>query len=180
MNWTKEFVELNKKWHDRDAFDSGEAELNHFLKQSAAKHMETGISRTLVLPSSSPRLNGKQAICAFYTVTVSAISRENLPTQYARKLPFYPVPIFLIAQLAVDLQYQGSGLGKMTLVKALQFLWTVNMNMKAFAVVVDCLNQKAENFYLKYGFEELCQHNGKTRMFIPLKTVGQLFLPPQT
>lgn len=175
MNWGTAFEELDKKRHDRAAFDCGEPALNHFLKTAAAKHMEAGISRTLVLPSAAPDHNQKWRICAFYTVSVGAIQRENFPAPMAKKLPYYPIPIFIIAQLGVDQHYQGTGLGKITLIKALQFLWTVHANLKAFAIVVDCLNQNAENFYLKYGFEVLGQHHGKTRMFIPLATVGQLF-----
>ena len=46
---------------------------------------------------------------------------------------------------------------------------------KAYAVVVDCLNNDAKQFYLKYGFEVLCDYNGRTRLFISMKTVEQLF-----
>jgi len=47
--------------------------------------------------------------------------------------------------------------------------------MKAYAIIVDCLNEKAEHFYSKYGFEVLRCHNGRVRMFMPMKIVGQLF-----
>ena len=47
--------------------------------------------------------------------------------------------------------------------------------MRAYAIVVDCLTPSAEKFYEKYGFETLCEHNGRTRMFIPMKTVEDLF-----
>lgn len=179
MSWGKLFEELNKRVHERDAFDCGEPELNLFLKQSAAKHMLAGVSRTLVLPAARALPNGKFAICSFYTITAAVISRGTLPHQQARKLPAYPVPVFLIAQLAVDHHYHGQGLGKITLIKALQFLWQVNASMRAFAIIVDCLHQNAEAFYLKYGFEVLCQHQGKTRMFLPMKTVGALFADQQ-
>ncbi len=79
MSWGKEFVELSKSKHDRDSFDCGEQELNTFIKTQAAKHMQAGISRTMVLPSAHPLLNQKFAICAFYSVAPSSISRETLP-----------------------------------------------------------------------------------------------------
>jgi len=47
--------------------------------------------------------------------------------------------------------------------------------MRAYAVVVDCLTDSAQRFYAKYGFEILCEHNGRIRMFLPMKTVEQLF-----
>ena len=47
--------------------------------------------------------------------------------------------------------------------------------MRAYAIVVDCLNENARKFYIKYGFEVLSEINGKMRMFIPMKTIEQLF-----
>lgn len=174
MTWAKEFVELDKATHDRVSFDCGELELNTFIQTQAAKHMEVGVSRTMLLPASVPLPDGKYPICAFYTIAPSSISRETLPEALAKKLPRYPVPVFLLAQLAVHSEYHGKGLGKITLIKALEYLWEVNAHIKAYAVVVDCLNNDAKQFYLKYGFEVLCEYNGRTRLFISMKTVEQL------
>lgn len=175
MSWGKEFVELSKSKHDRNSFDCGEQELNTFIKTQAAKHMQAGISRTMVLPSAHPLLNQQFAICAFYSVAPSAISRETLPTQLAKKLPKYPVPVFLLAQLAVHKEFHGARLGKVNLIRALKYLWEVNHYMRAYAVVVDCLTDSAQAFYTKFGFDVLCDHNGLIRMFLPMKTVEQLF-----
>ena len=69
MSWAKSFEELNKSTHDRDSFDCGEAELNTFIKTQAAKHMQAGISRTMVLPNTEPLPNQKYPICSFYSIT---------------------------------------------------------------------------------------------------------------
>lgn len=175
MSWGEAFEELSKSKHDRNSFDCGEHELNTFIKTQAAKHMQAGISRTMVLPNAQPLLNQKFAICAFYSVAPSSISRETLPASLAKKLPRYPIPVFLLAQLAVHKEFHGSGLGKISLIRALKYLWQVNHHMRAYAIVVDCLTDSAQTFYAKYGFEILCEHNGRIRMFLPMKTVGQLF-----
>jgi GNAT superfamily N-acetyltransferase len=175
MSWAYEFVELDKAIHDRASFDCGEAELNVFIQTQAAKHMKVGISKTMLLPASVPLYDGKYSICAFYTIAPSSIRRDTLPEALAKKLPRYPVPVFLLAQMAVYLNYHGQGLGKVTLIKALEYLWEINSMMRAFAVIVDCLNKNAEQFYSKYGFETLCHHNGKTRMFMPIKIIAKLF-----
>ena len=179
MSLDNEFVELDKAHHDRATFDCGEEELNTFIQTQAAKHMEVGISRTMLLPASIPLPNGKYSIRAFYTIAPSSIRRETLPASLAKKLPCYPVPVFLLAQMAVHVECQGKGLGKVTLIKALAYLWAIHSHMPAFAVIVDCLNPSAEQFYTKYGFEFLCHHNGRTRMFISMKTVAQLPFPTQ-
>ncbi len=178
MSLSNEFIELDKAIHERTLFECGEAELDAFLRTQAAKHMRIGISRTLVLPAGIPLQNGKYPIRAFYTIAPSSIKRETFPKALAKKLPRYPVPVFLLAQMAVHVEHQGQGLGKTTLLKALENLLNINAHMRAHAVIVDCLNRKAENFYLKYGFEPLCQQNGRTRMlrmFLPMKTIERLF-----
>lgn len=175
MSWSHEFVELNKNVHNRVAFDCSEEQLNNFIKTEAAKHMNVGISKTMLLPTITPLPNGKYSICSFYTIAPGSIQKESLPTHLSKKLPHYPVPVFLIAQLAVDSAYQGKGLGKITLIKALEYLCNINAKMRAYAIIVDCLNLKAEQFYAQYGFEELCISNNKKRLFISIKTVEQLF-----
>lgn len=175
MTWSQQFELLSKTIHDRESFDCGEVELNVFLKTQALKHMQAGISRTMVLPTQVPLLDHKYPICAFYSVTPSSIVRETLPAALAKKLPHDPIPVFLLAQLAVHQTFHGSGLGKVTLIKALAYLWAVNQHLPAYAVVVDCLTEAAQSFYVKYGFEVLCEHNGRVRLYLPMKTVGQLF-----
>ena len=175
MNYSREFVELGKTIHERTSFDCGEVELNEFIRKYAAKHMEAGVSSTMVLPASDPLPDGKYPICAFYTIAPSSITRESLPESRRKKLPQYPVPVFLIAQMAVNAECQEQELGKITLVKALEHLWNINRHLRAYAVIVDCLNENVEAFYLKYGFEAMGQSAGRKRMFLPMKTVGMLF-----
>jgi len=175
MNWSDEFVELDKTIHDRTSFDCGEPAINSFIQTKAAKHMNVGLSKTMVLPASKPGSNGKYPICAFYTLAPSSIRRKTLPEKLSKKLPYYPVPVCLIGQIGVLRDCQGQGLGKITLIKALEYLWEINQRMSAYAVIVDCLNEKAKQFYLKYGFEELFDDDNSTRMYLPMKTISKLF-----
>lgn len=175
MNWDDEFVELDKKVHDRSSFDCGEQELNTFIQTQAAKHMAAGISKTLLLPAVDVLPSGMFPICSFYTIAPSSIERKTLPKALSKKLPHYPVPVFLLAQLAVNVKCLNQGLGKITLIKALENLYGINHQMRAYAVIVDCLNDNAKKFYEKFGFEILCNHNERNRMYIPMKTISQLF-----
>ena len=175
MSGPKAFVELDKSIHDRASFDYGEAELNLFIQTQAAKHMQAGISRTMVLPAPTPLPNPKTPICAFYSIAPSATCRDTLPKALAKKLPKYPIPVFLIAQLDVHWEFHGKGPGKICLINALKYLREINAHMRAYAIIVDCLTHAAEQFYAKYGFEVLCENNGKVRMFLPMKTVALLF-----
>jgi len=175
MKCSKIFVELDKAIHDRATFDCGSVELNTFLRRHAFRHLKVGVSKTMVLPALERLSNQKYSICSFYTVTPSSIQIETLPQNLSKSLPLYPVPVFLIAQLAVNKKVQGQQLGKITLIKALEFLWQVNQQMRAYAVVVDCISESLEKFYQKHGFQHLYKKHDKIRMFLPMKTVGQLF-----
>jgi hypothetical protein len=172
-SWSDKLIELDKTIHDRVSFDCGELELNHFIKTQALKQMKAGVSRTMILPASSLLANGKYPICSFYTIAPSSINRNTLP--------HYPIPVFLLAQLAVHKNEQSScnqknGLGKITLIKALKYLHEINSHMRVLAIIVDCLNSNAEKFYLKFGFEKLYSNKGRVRLFIPMKKVAELFL----
>lgn len=100
METGKRFEELDKSRHQRKTFDCGRKELNDFIRQSAVRHRDAGIGKTLVLPA--PMNGGQKAdICCFYTLTHCEINRETLLLSLAKKLPRYPIPVMLIAQLAV-------------------------------------------------------------------------------
>ena len=175
MRWTDSFVELDKTRHERSTFDCGEPKLNDFIKTRADRHKRAGISKTMVLSALEVNPIGKVGICAFYTLSPSAISAKILPKKLAKTLPLYPVPVFLIAQLAVHLDVQGQGFGKITLIKALEHLWAISKHMPAYAVVVDCLHDELAAFYRQFGFTFLCTDEDKIRLFLPMKIVGQLF-----
>lgn len=102
MRCSKKFVELDKSLHDRTSFNCGSVELNTFLQRHAFRHMKVGVSKTMVLPAKEKLSNQKYPICSFYTVAPSSIQRASFPQNLSKKLPHYPVPVFLIAQLAVN------------------------------------------------------------------------------
>lgn len=171
---TDQFVELDKSLHERNSFDCGAIELNEFIQLFAARHREAGISKTMVLPE-QVAAGQKPRICAFYTLSHTQIERETLPESLAKKLPKYPVPVMLIAQLAIHKNVQGQGLGKVSLICALRHCLRINAHLPSYAVVVDALGEDVKAFYEQYGFQILDRHNGRVRLYLPMKTVEQLF-----
>jgi predicted N-acetyltransferase YhbS len=165
------FIELNKTIHDRKAFDCGVERLNAFFSEFAARHREAGISLTMVLPAQENLAH----ICAYYTLSHTEIERRTLPQSALRKLPHHPVPVLLLARLAVHKGVHGQGLGKTTLIGALRRCLEINAHLPSYAVVVDALEDGVTGFYARYGFQPLGQDNGRPRLFLPMKTIRQLF-----
>jgi GNAT superfamily N-acetyltransferase len=128
----------------------------------------------MVLPTKAPT-GEKAGICAYYTLSHTQIERETLPLALAKKLPRYPVPVMLIAQLAVYNDAQGQGLDKVTLIRALRHCLEINAHLPSFAVIVDALDEGEQGFYEQYGFHELDRHNNHIRLYLPMKTVAELF-----
>jgi len=126
---------------------------------------------TVVLPAKENDAD----ICAYYTLSPTEINRLALPNAVAKRLPHYPIPVILVAQLAVHLQAQGQGLGKVTLIRALQHAHEINEHLPSYAVVVDALDEDVQGFYEQFGFELLDTHNHRKRLFLPMKTIAQLF-----
>ncbi len=166
-----QFVELDKAVHDRKSFDCGAEELNLFLQQFAARHRAVGTSMTMVLPAKE----SKADICAYYTLSHTEIKRRTLPKSVAKKLPYYPIPVILIAQLAVNRKVQGQGLGKITLVRALHHAGEINEHLPSYAVVVDALDNQIQGFYEQFGFAALDAQSHHKRLYMPMQTVVQLF-----
>ena len=165
------FVELDRAVHDRKSFDCGKQELNLFLQQFAARHRAAGISMTMVLPAKE----NKAEICAYYTLSHTEIKRQALPKSVAKTLPHYPIPVMLIAQLAVNRKVQGQGLGKITLIRALQHAGEINKHLPSYAVVVDALDDQVQGFYERFGFTVLDTQGHRKRLYLAMQTIVQLF-----
>lgn len=168
-----EFIHLDKKIHDRKSFDSGEAELNDFIKKHAAKNDTAGVSKTFVFaPDTETAAPSK--IRAFFLLSAGEVRKEGLGEKEAKKLPRYPVPVILISQMAVDKRYLGAGLGSATLFQALKKAYNISKSINSYAVVVDCLNDDLIPFYEKYGFKVMAHEGSRTRMYLPINTLDQL------
>ena len=113
-------------------------------------------------------------IKGYYTLSNNSIPLKHVPDPIKKKLPpsYETIPTTLLGRLAIDERYQGQGMGKLILIDALKRSYEISKTMGSFAVVVDPIDQEAENFYQKYGFVKL-PDSGK--MFLPMKTISQLF-----
>ena len=128
-------------------FDCGEPTLNEWLRSRALKNETTGASRTFVTVEAD---SGE--VAGYYCLSASSLALEDAPGRVKRNMPS-PVPIILIGRLAVDGRFTGHGLGASLLQDAVLKGIEASRILGARAFVVDALNEDAERFYRKFGFE---------------------------
>jgi GNAT superfamily N-acetyltransferase len=157
--------------HDRAAFACGEPSLDDYLKTKARKEFELGFNATFVLsPIAEPHV-----IAGYYTLSALSVEVAGVPEPLRRRFPKYPiVPVTLLGRLARAAAYRGQGVGELLLVDALVRSWRAASSVGSHAVVVDPIDDRAQDFYETYGFTPLV---GDTRrLMLPMATVRALNL----
>lgn len=160
-------IEPFDRSHERSEFSCGKASLDDFLRKLVKPYEERNLGRTYVAVPS-----GEKKICGYYTLASGAISFENLPPA-AKKLPKHPVPVILLARLAVDVSAQRRGLGELLLLDALRRSLQLAETVGVYAVEVDAIDVQAKTFYEKYGFESLLDE--ERHLYLPIATIRGLF-----
>jgi ribosomal protein S18 acetylase RimI-like enzyme len=109
------------------------------------------------------------AIAGYYTLSAASFARQQLPEAVAKRLPHYPVPAAILGRLAVDLRYQGRGLGELMLADAIKRVLRASETLAVHAIVVDAKNDRAKAFYERYGFVAFV--DAPDRLSLPLESV---------
>ena len=131
--------------HQLEDFSCGESSLDEWLRRRALINQTTGASRTFVVTSEG----GK--VLAYYALAAGAVSHKESPGSLRRNMPD-PVPVLILARLAVDQRLQGKQIGSALLKDALQRSISVALNIGVRALLVHALNDRALQFYMHYGF----------------------------
>ncbi len=143
-------IEPLSKDHDRASFACGKAALDDFLRTRVTQYEKRRLGKTYVaVPSDQKRVIG------YYTLAAGSVAFVQMPPDASRKLPKHPVPVVLLARLAVDAAAQGKRVGEALLLDALQRSLEVSSHLGIHAVEVDAIDDDAASFYRKYGFAPL-------------------------
>jgi len=159
-------IEPLAQCHSREAFDCGVESLNVFLRAHAGQNARKDISRTYVAAS-----EGSDEVVGYYTISSSSVDFAKVPNDLAKRLPKYPVPTALLGRLAVDIRFQGQGLGRLLLVDALKRIRALADQIGIHAVAVHALDELARSFYVAHGFSPLL--DDAHHLFLPMATIRQ-------
>lgn len=140
-------VEALSEDHRLDDFGSGVEILDRWLRQSARTAAAAGTAATYVL-------NRGDKVVGYYALAMSSVSHAGAPARLRRGMPD-PVPVVLLARLALDRAERGKGLGGDLLIDALRRCGRGAREFGARAVVVDAIDEDAAAFYRHFGFFEL-------------------------
>jgi GNAT superfamily N-acetyltransferase len=154
--------------HEFDSFDCGEPALNSWLLRQGGQHQRKGYGRVFVaVDLASPNPN---SVKGFYSLNAAQIEGKRYRRQYPEK-----VPAISLGRLAVDLQYQGQGLGAHLLVNAMERSLLIADDLGVACLAVHAKDDKAAQFYERFSFIR-CQDD-QLDLFLPIATIAQLLSP---
>jgi GNAT superfamily N-acetyltransferase len=131
--------------HQTDSFDSGEPVLDDWLRRRARANQASGASRTYVV------CEGRR-VAAYYALASGAIAQAAVPGRFRRNMPD-PIPVVVLARLAVDRNYQGRGLGRALFRDAARRVAHAADTIGIRGIVVHAISEEARKFYIALGFD---------------------------
>jgi predicted N-acetyltransferase YhbS len=137
--------------HQVDAFKCGETSLEEWLKRRALLNQTNGASRTFVVVDES------QSVMGYYALAAGAVHHQDATRSIRQNMPD-PLPVMVLARLAVDMRAQGMKLGAGLLRDAVERSLAVAQNAGVRALLVHALHERAKGFYMHYGFQASAVH----------------------
>lgn len=139
--------------HDVSRFDCGGHEsLNDWLQRFALTNERNESARTYVVHRSGWAVG-------YYSISAGSVSVEEAPTRISKGFVRHPIPVILLARLAIDKDERGTGLGKALLRDALRRIAQAADVVGARAVLVHAIDEQAKKFYEHFDFEPSPVHD---------------------
>lgn len=129
-----------------ESFDCGQPALNQFLQRFALVNQKSNSAQTYVSCHGG-------VVVGFYSLAVGSVEPATAAPRVIKGIPQHPVPVMILARLAVDLEHRGAGLGKALLKDAL--LRTVQAADIAGirALLVHAKDESARQWYRNWEFD---------------------------
>jgi GNAT superfamily N-acetyltransferase len=132
--------------HDLENFACGEESLDDWLRRRARPNQVSGASRTYVLCDDN-------RVAGYYALASGAVATSVVPGRFRRNMPD-PVPVVILARLAVDRAWQRRGIGRGLFRDAALRVAQAADTIGVRGILVHTISEEARNFYLSLGFDE--------------------------
>ena len=150
-------------------FDCGKPALNEWLVRHAGQAQSSGSARTFVVSDSDE-------IVGYYSLTVGQVDSIEAPIRIRKGMGQHPVPVVLLARLAVSLQHQGCGIGRGLLQDAVRRTLVIAEQAGIRALLAHPIDENASRFYLRFGF--IPSPLREQQLLLLLKDARRLFSAP--
>jgi GNAT superfamily N-acetyltransferase len=140
-------IEKLRRDHSLDSFDCGKEELNRFLKKHAVTNQQASDSAQTYVQADGLVVKG------YYSLAAGTVSHEEATDRAKKGLARHPIPVILLARLAVDVSMQGKKIGPALLKDALRRALHAADTIGARAVLVHAKDDNAKGFYEHFTFE---------------------------
>lgn len=155
-------IEKLQRTHEVEAFDCGQPELDRFLIRHALQAQQMNSSQTYV------GLSGKTVV-GFYTIVAGEVRHADAPARVVKGMPRHPIPLLVLARLAVHSEWQGRGIGAGLLLDALGRALQVADIIGTRALAVHAKDDSAAAFYRHFGF--MSSPTDKRHLFLLIKDI---------
>jgi GNAT superfamily N-acetyltransferase len=139
-------IEKLRTDHDVTQFECGKEELDRFLKRFALANQQAQSAQTYVACKGA-------AVVGYYSLAFGSVAHEQTPERVRKGLARHPIPVMILARLAIDKTMQGQGLGQGLLKDALERTMRAAEIGGLRTVLVHAKDDAARAFYEHFNFE---------------------------
>jgi len=158
-------VEKLRRDHAVDDFDCGREQLNQYLQRYAGQNQQAGTAQTYVGVV-------HDAIVGFHTLAAAQVAYHDSPQRLTKGLARHPVPLILLARLAVGRRWQNQGVGKALLKDAMLRTLQAADIAGIRALAVHAKHDAARRFYEHFDF--VPSPSDPMHLFVLLKDVRRM------
>ena len=162
-------VEFLSSHHDKTGFNCGKEPLNRYLKETARQSADRNLGVTQVVVEEA----GATSIMGYFTLVTRTVESAEFDE---KRLPRGSLGVTLLGRLATDQRYQGQGLGKRMLLRAMAETEIASRRIGIYALVLDALDEEALTWYTKLDFGLKPVLHDPRRLYVLVSFIRQLDL----
>lgn len=140
-------------------FECGKPSLNDWLLRHALQAQGSGSARTFVVADNA-------SVLGYYSLVVGQVEPIEATERIRKGMGQYPIPVMLLARLAVSTAAQGQGIGMGLLQDAIRRTLNVAEQAGIRALLTHPIDDDAARFYQRFGVEASPLGQGQLLMLL--------------